>query len=86
MGRVHGQTQQGSKLSFFPGSQTAISKSFLKVLCIENSTSLGSLQKYEGAAGDFNGAQGSWYPFISSPVQDFCLTLMLRVVNLANTK
>ena len=36
---------QGSKLSFFPASPTASSKATLKVVCIENSTSLGSLQE-----------------------------------------
>ena len=38
--------------------------SFIKVLCIANSTSLGSLQKFEGAAGVFKGALGSQHPLI----------------------
>ena len=44
-----------------------ISKSDLMVLCIETSTSLGSLQTFEGTAGDFKGAPCSQRPFISSP-------------------
>ena len=44
-----------------------IFKSYLKVLYIETSTSLGSLQKFEGAAGEFKGAVGSGHPLISSP-------------------
>ena len=39
--------------------------SFIKVFCISNSTYLDSLQKFEGAAGEFKGALGS---LISSPV------------------
>ena len=42
-------------------------KSYLKVLIIETSTSLGSLQKFEGAAGELKGALSSWLQLISSP-------------------
>ena len=37
------------------------------MLCIETNTSLGSLQKFEGAAGEFLGALSCWHPLISSP-------------------
>ena len=41
------------------------------MFCIETSIlyniSLGSLQKFEGATGEFKRALGSWYPLISSP-------------------
>ena len=37
------------------------------MFCIENSTSLGSLQKFEGAAGEFKRGLGSRYPLISGP-------------------
>ena len=37
------------------------------MLCIETSTSLGDLQKFEGAAGEFKGALGSQHPLILSP-------------------
>ena len=37
------------------------------MLCIETSTSLGSLQKFEGAAGGFKGAETPGTPQISSP-------------------
>ena len=42
--------------------------SYHKVLCIETSTSLGSLQKFEVATGEFEGALGSSHPLISSTV------------------
>ena len=45
-----------------------IFKSYLKVLCIETSTSLGSMQKFDGAAGEFKGALGSRLQLISSSV------------------
>ena len=44
-----------------------IFKSYLKVVCIETSTSLGSLKKFEGAAGGFNGALDAHHPLILSP-------------------
>ena len=44
-----------------------IFKSYLKVLCIETSTTFGSLQKFEGAPGEFKGALSSWHPLISNP-------------------
>ena len=34
-------------------------KSFFKMLCIETSDSLGSMQKFEGATREFKGALGS---------------------------
>ena len=68
-------TQAHCFLSFISGfSGLEISRepncifiSFIKVLCIANSTSLGSLQKFEGVAGVFKGALGSQHPLISSP-------------------
>ena len=36
------------------------------MLIIEASTYLGSLQRFEGAAGEFKGALGFWHPLISS--------------------
>ena len=46
----------------FHGAKLHLHCSFIKVLCISNSTSLGFLQKHEGAAaaGEFKGALGSW--------------------------
>ena len=44
-----------------------IFKSYFKVLHIETSTSLGSLQKYEVDKGEFKGAQGSRVQLILSP-------------------
>ena len=38
------------------------------MLHIETSTSLGSLQKFEGATGELKGALSSCHPLISSPV------------------
>ena len=49
------------KCFFFQGA-TCIFKSYLKVLCIETSTSLGSLQEFEGDAGEFKGALRSRTP------------------------
>ena len=57
---------QGSKLSFISREPNHILKSYLKMLCIEKNTSLGSLLKFVGDAGEFNGALGSWHPLISS--------------------
>ena len=62
-----GNGYQGSKLSFFQGAQ----QHFQEVLCIETSTSLGSLQKYEQAAGEFKGALGSRLVLIFSPGYTF---------------
>ena len=52
----------------FSRESNCIFTSYLKVLRIETSTSLGSLQKFEGAAGQFKEVLGSWHPLISSPV------------------
>ena len=41
--------------------------SFIKMLCILNSTSFGSLQKFERAAGEFKGALGSQIQVILNP-------------------
>ena len=49
--------KQGSKLKFYPGSPIFLS--YQETLRIESSTSLGSLQKFEGAAGEFKGALGT---------------------------
>ena len=57
----------GLEIKLFSREPNCIFKSYLKVLCIENSTYLGSLQKFEGAAEEFKGALGSWHPLISSP-------------------
>ena len=58
---------QGSKLSFFSGEPNSIFKSYLKVLCIETSTSLGSLHIFDRDVGEFKGVLGSRHPLISSP-------------------
>ena len=58
----------GLEIKFFFREPNCIFKSFQKALCIETSTFFGSLQKFEGAAGEFKGALGSWHPLISSPV------------------
>ena len=57
---------QGLKLCFFSRKPNCIFKCYLKVLCIETSTSLGSLQKFEGVAWEFKGALGSQGPLILS--------------------
>ena len=51
----------------FSRQPNCIFKSYLKVLYIETSMPLGSLQKFEGAAGEFKGALGSQLQLISSP-------------------
>ena len=61
------------EITLFSREPNCIFKSHLRVLCIETSTSLGSLQKFEGATGEFKGALGSWHPRISSP--ELCLDL-----------
>ena len=58
---------QGSKLIIFSREPNCIFKSYLKVLCMEPSTSLGSLQQFEGGAGEFKGALGFQHRLISSP-------------------
>ena len=68
---------QGSKLSLFFGEPKCIFKGFLKV-CIETSTSFGSLQKFEGAAGEFKRAIGSRHPLISSPALCWYSSLILQ--------
>ena len=41
------------------------------MLCIETSTTFGSLQKFVGAPREFKGALGFHHPLISSPVKEF---------------
>ena len=53
--------------SFFFSESICIFKSYLNVLCIETSTSLGSLQIVEKVAGEFKEALGLWLQQISSP-------------------
>ena len=62
-------SQQISGLEIKPFSRepNCIFKSYLKELCIETSTSLSSLQRFEGAAGKFKGALGSWHPLVLGP-------------------
>ena len=43
-------------IDFFAREVNSIFKCYLKVLCIETSISLGSLQNFEGAVGEFKGA------------------------------
>ena len=57
----------GLEIKIFSREPNCIFKKYLKALCIETSSFLGSLQKFEGAAGEFRGALGSWHPLISSP-------------------
>ena len=57
----------GLEIKIFSREPNCIFKSHLQMLCIETSTFLGSLQKSEGAAGEFKGALGSRHPLISSP-------------------
>ena len=60
---------QGSKLRFFfQGAQLHLQKLAKGVLYLETSTSLGSLQKFEGDTGEFKGALGSWHSLILTPV------------------
>ena len=60
-------TDIGLEIKIFSREPNCIFKSHLQVLCIETSTFLGSLQKFEGAAGEFKGALGCWHSLISSP-------------------
>ena len=53
---------------FFQGAQLHL-QSYFKLLCIEASTYLGSLQKFEGDAEEFKRALGSWLKLIYSPGQ-----------------
>ena len=57
----------GLEIKIFSREPNFIFISFIKVLFMSNSTYLGSLQKFEGAAGAFKGSLGSWHPLISSP-------------------
>ena len=66
------RSKSGLEIKIFSREPNCIFISFIKILCISNSTYLGSLQKFEGAAGAFNGALGSWHPLISSPVNCEC--------------
>ena len=53
------EVNAGLENKIFPREPNCIFKSHLQVLCIETSTFLGSLQKFEGAAPEFKGAIGS---------------------------
>ena len=52
---------------------------YRKVLCIETSISLGFLQKFEGAAGEFKEALGSRHPLILH-VPSICSAVCDRLV------
>ena len=52
---------QGSKIKIFSRDPDCVFKA-TQVLCIETSTFLGTLQKSEGAAGEFKRALGSRLP------------------------
>ena len=54
------------EIKLFSREPNCIFKSYLEVFCIENSTYLGSLQKLEGAPGEFKVALGYLLPLISS--------------------
>ena len=58
----------GLEIKIFSREPNCIFKSYFNVLCIETNTFLGSLQEFEGAAGEFKGALGFRLPLISSPV------------------
>ena len=81
-------TVSGLEIKIFPREHNCIFKSHLQVLCIETSTFLGSLLKFEGAAGEFKGALGCRHPLTSSPgyrlvpikhLQASILTVLLMV-------
>ena len=57
----------GLEIKIFSREPNCIFMSFIKVVCMSNSTYLGSLQKFEGATGAFKGVEGSRHPLISSP-------------------
>ena len=52
----------GLEIKIFFREPNCILKSYQNVLCIETSTFLGTLQKFEGDAAEFKGALGSWHP------------------------
>ena len=47
------------EIKIFSREPNCILESHFQMLCIETSTFLGSLQKFEGAAGEFKGALGT---------------------------
>ena len=57
----------GLEIKFFSREPDSIFKSYLKVFCIETSIFFCSLEKFEGAAGEFEEALGSPQPLILSP-------------------
>ena len=61
------QGHSGLEIKILSREPNCIFSSYLEILCIETSTSLGSLEKFEGAAGEFNGALGFRHPLILSP-------------------
>ena len=71
------KVKKGTKGSncFFSREPNVIFKSYLKVLCIEASTSLGSLQKFDDLQENLiKGALGSRLQLILSPVIWFLLS------------
>ena len=56
----------GHEIKILSREANSIILSYIEMLCIETSSSLGSLQKFEGAAGEFKGALGSRHPLIST--------------------
>ena len=57
----------GLEIKIFSREPNCIFRSHLQLLCIETSTFLGSLQKFEGAAGEFKGVLSSRHPFNFEP-------------------
>ena len=51
----------GLESKLFPRELRRIFESYLKVFCIENIRSFGTLQKFVGATGEFKEALGSWH-------------------------
>ena len=71
-------TNPGLEMKIFFREPNYIFISFIKVFWISNSTYLDSLQKFEGAAGEFKGALGYWHPLISSPATMNSQTIQTR--------
>ena len=67
----------GLEIKFISREPKCIFKSYLKVLRIATSTSLGSPQQFVGAAGEFKGAMGSWHPLISTFFVAYDFTVFL---------
>ena len=54
------EIKTGLEIKIFAKEPNCIFISFIKVLYISQSSSLGSLQKFEGAEGEFKGGLDSW--------------------------